>query len=355
MPPMVEEVPIVIFPWPVFTVFGTDGFPLIGGKLYTYDAGTSTPRASYADPFYTTPNSNPVILNSEGQAVVYLDGYYNLRLHDDEEVLLWSVDSYTFSSGVTPTPGLVQWGASEVTLDAVDGEGVLTATGLAPVGYRLLGLTTRVLEDFGTSHGLTAIALGDSVVLDRYGIQGTLTVGSQTTERDWHSDTELLTAQPYALLVSARGGTFNGSGQIRCRLVWQTLADTEVPGADPTVITWGQAEQTLTAVDGETVLTASALAPANARLLGLTTEILADFGTSRGLSGLALGDATLNDRFGVTTVLTAETTTNLREAHSDTQQIAPPGYTVLVSAIGGTFSSEGSLTVRLYWQTLTPL
>lgn len=328
--------------------------PLIGGKLWTYAPNTSTPKASFSDPFYTIPNTNPVTLSDQGSATVYLDGNYDLRLFDPDDVLIWSVDNYTFSSGVSPVPGLVQWGASEVTLDAVDGESVLTATGLAPVGYRLLGLTTRVLEEFGTSHGLTAIALGDSVVLDRYGVQGTLTVGALTAEQDWHSDTQPLTAEPYALLVAARGGTFNGSGQIRCRLVWQTLADTDVPGADPTVISYGSGEATLTASDGETVLTASALAPANCRLLGLTTEVLADFGTSRGLTGLQLGDGVVADRWGIATALTAETTTNLRNAASDVQQIAPPGYTVLVTAQGGAFDAQGQILVRLYWSVLTP-
>jgi hypothetical protein len=355
MAPMVDEVPVVVFPWPVFTVFGTDGLPLIGGKLYSYDSNTTTPRSTYSDPFFTNANPNPTLLNSEGQAIIYLDGYYNLRLYDEVDVLLWSVDSFTFSSGVSPSPGLVQVGSSEVTLSAVDGEVVLQGTGLAPAGYRLLGLTSRVLEEFGTSHGLTALALGDAVVSDRYGVQATLTVGALTAEQQWHSDTEILTAQPYNLLVSARGGTFDSAGQIACRLVWQTLGDVAVPGTDPSVITYGSADVTLTASDGALQLTASGLAPANCRLLGLTTEVLTAFGTSRGLTALALGDDRVTDRWGSTTALSAETTTNLREARSDTQIIAPAGYTVLVSAIGGTFDAQGEIQVRLYWATLTPI
>lgn len=332
-----------------------DGQPAIGAQLYSYLPNTTTPKSTFHDPFFTTPQTNPVVLDDQGAATVYLNGNYDLRLFDADDVLIWAVDNYTFSSGVNPTPGLVQWGSSEVTLDAVDGETVLAATGLAPVGYRLLGLTTRILADFGTSHGLTGLALGDAVVLDRWGVQPTLTVGAQTREQDWHAETELLTAQPYTLLVAARGGTFDGNGQLRARLVWQTLADTDVPGADPTVISYGSAEQTLTATDGATVLTASALAPANVRLLGLTTEVLANFGTSRGLTGVALGDATLADRWGVTTTLTAETTTNLKDAKSESQLIAPAGYTVLVTAQGGAYDGQGQILVRLYWTTLTPV
>lgn len=355
MAPTLTDITLIeIYPWPMFQAV-IDGMPAIGAQLYTFEPNTTTPKASFADPFFSTPNANPVILNDQGAATVYLQDYYHLRLLDADDVLIWEVDSFTFSSGVTPSPGLVQVGSSEVTLSAVDGEVVLQGTGLAPAGYRLLGLTSRVLEEFGTSHGLTALALGDAVVLDRYGVQETLTVGALTAEQQWHSDTEILTAQPYTLLVSARGGTFDSAGQLAARLVWQTLGDVAVPGTDPSVITYGSADVTLTATDGATQLIASGLAPANCRILGLTTEVVTAFGTSHGLTALALGDATVADRFGVTTALSAETTTNLRNAHSESQQIAPPGYTVLVSAIGGAFDSNGEIQIRLYWSTLTPI
>ena len=83
--------------------------------------------------------------------------------------------------------------------------------------------------------------------------------------------------------------------------------------------------------------------------------MLTTFGTSHGLTGLQLGDQALSDRWGLSTALSAETTTNLREAHSDTQPIAPPGYTVLVTAQGGAFDGSGSMLCRLYWATLTPV
>lgn len=357
MAPVVELPPAatVVIPWPIFTAYGTDGYPLIGGRLHTFDANTMTPKAAYHDPFFLTPHNNPIVLDANGQATVYLDGWYHLFLEDADGVELWEVDHYTFSTGVIPSPGLIQVGSSEVTLDAVDGESVLQGTGLVPVGYRILGMTSRILEEFGTSHGLTAIALGDAVVLDRYGVQGTLAPGALTAERDWHSDTQILTVQPYTLLVSARGGTFDAGGQIVCRLVWQTIGDTAVPGTDPTVITYGSADVTLDASDGATQLTASGLAPANCRLLGLTTTIMETFGTSRGLTALALGDNTALDRWGVTTTLSAEATTNLREAHSDAQIVAPAGYTVLVTSQGGAFDATGSIQVRLYWSALTPV
>ena len=353
MAPVVEPTLIEIYPWPVLTCV-IDGQPAIGAQLYSYVPATSTPKSTFADPFFVTPNPNPVVLDDQGKATVFLDGLYDLRLFDEDDVLIWSVDAYTFSSGVVPSPGLVQVGSAQATLDAVDGAAVLTATGLAPAGYRLIGCTTEITEDFGTSRGLTSLLIGDAV-LDRWGDQATLTVGTVHREQHFHSDTEICTTTPYELRVAAAGGLFDGSGQLTARIYWQFLGTTEPPGTNPAMVEYGSAEAILTASDGASVLTAAGLAPADARILGLTTEITAEFGISRGLTGLILGDGVVSDRFGVSGSLTPETTTNQLDFNSDVQQIAPPGYTILVSALGGTFDANGSVKITLYWSTLMPV
>jgi hypothetical protein len=48
------------------------GDVLAGGLLYTYEAGTTTPLATYQDVNGSTPNANPVVLNSAGRATVRL-------------------------------------------------------------------------------------------------------------------------------------------------------------------------------------------------------------------------------------------------------------------------------------------
>jgi len=53
---------------PKIQCFATDGSFLSSGKLYSYEAGTLTPKATYptlADAAAATnPNANPVILDS---------------------------------------------------------------------------------------------------------------------------------------------------------------------------------------------------------------------------------------------------------------------------------------------------
>ena len=47
--------------------FDNSGLPLTGGKLYTYQAGTTTPQASYTTSAGNVAHSNPIILDASGR------------------------------------------------------------------------------------------------------------------------------------------------------------------------------------------------------------------------------------------------------------------------------------------------
>lgn len=47
--------------------FDNTGLPLNGGLLYTYQAGSTTPLATYTDVNGTIANSNPIVLDSSGR------------------------------------------------------------------------------------------------------------------------------------------------------------------------------------------------------------------------------------------------------------------------------------------------
>lgn len=84
----------MVMPSPKFVGLDNNGDPINGGKLHTFLAGTTTPAATYSDQALTTPNANPVILDSAGRATVYLDNLsykFEMRLADD--TLLWTVDN----------------------------------------------------------------------------------------------------------------------------------------------------------------------------------------------------------------------------------------------------------------------
>jgi hypothetical protein len=84
-------------PYPKFRAFNpTTNLPLVGGKLYSYIIGTTTPKALYADYALTTPLSNPVILDSNGEKTIYGNGFYDLKLTDASDVQLWTGGSVAF-------------------------------------------------------------------------------------------------------------------------------------------------------------------------------------------------------------------------------------------------------------------
>ena len=55
---------------PLFFEADTNGDPLAGGQLFTYQAGSLIPLATYTDATLTVPNTNPVILDAYGKAEV---------------------------------------------------------------------------------------------------------------------------------------------------------------------------------------------------------------------------------------------------------------------------------------------
>jgi len=79
-----------------------------GAKIYTYEAGTSTDKATYSDQSLSTANANPVIADSNGEAQVWLrdDGLYKIVINDSSDVLISSTDNIGTAASVTDTEGL---------------------------------------------------------------------------------------------------------------------------------------------------------------------------------------------------------------------------------------------------------
>jgi hypothetical protein len=114
-------------PTPKLQFFDLNGAPLSGGKLYTYAAGTTTPLASYTDSTGNIANTNPIILDSRGEANVWLAGAsYKFALYDSTNVLIWTVDNINggaFASNATGTGSQVSFsvlsGLSAVFINGV--------------------------------------------------------------------------------------------------------------------------------------------------------------------------------------------------------------------------------------------
>ena len=128
------------------------GVPLVGGRLYTYDAGTNTPRPTYSDAAGTTPNANPVILDARGEAMVFWQGAYKVVLRDASDVIIWTVDNVV--------GGDVVLAADLATASSTKGGALVgfLQSGAGAVGRNVQAKLRETLsvEDFGASSGATA-------------------------------------------------------------------------------------------------------------------------------------------------------------------------------------------------------
>lgn len=62
------------------------GLGIPGGKVYTYEAGTLTPKLTWVDADKATPATNPIILDNNGRATVFADGAYKFTITDASDV-----------------------------------------------------------------------------------------------------------------------------------------------------------------------------------------------------------------------------------------------------------------------------
>lgn len=97
------QVTTSLLPVPRQQFFTESGVPLSGGLVYTYISGTNTPQATYTDSSGTIQNTNPVVLDSGGQASIWLASgvSYTITVTDQKNSQQWSVN------GVTGPPNLL--------------------------------------------------------------------------------------------------------------------------------------------------------------------------------------------------------------------------------------------------------
>lgn len=127
---------VTLTPSPKMQFFTAAGVPLVGGKLFTYASGTTVPLATYTESLGNTANTNPIILDSRGEAGVWLGpSRYTFVLKDPDDNLIWSVD------GV----GTIQ-GAQSQAIVAAAGQTVFTVAPYGLGGYLMVIVDGLVKE-----------------------------------------------------------------------------------------------------------------------------------------------------------------------------------------------------------------
>ena len=86
--------------------FDNNGVPLAGGLIYTYEAGTTTPQATYTTSAGTIAHTNPIVLNSAGRVpggeIWLLFASYKFVLQTSAAVLIATYDNIN-ATGLVPS------------------------------------------------------------------------------------------------------------------------------------------------------------------------------------------------------------------------------------------------------------
>jgi hypothetical protein len=199
------------------------GAPLVGGLLYTYAAGTTTPQASYTDSTGAQANTNPVVLDARGEANIWLaSATYKFKLASSDNTELWTVDNIS-----APTSSLSPVLSGNVTIDS-DSAGPalkITQTGTGPV-LRVQDsidpdVTPFIIDStgqvgIGTQSPSTAFDVNDGVIqLSSSGVsRTTISADASNSTIDSPSTRGLILSTggaPRITIASGGGVTFSGA------------------------------------------------------------------------------------------------------------------------------------------------
>lgn len=138
------------------------GAPLAGGFVYHYIPGTDTPKDTFTDQAETTPNTNPIVLDGNGECTVWGEGLFRQVLRDASGVQLW--DQVTGFIGAAS--GVLFASPAEV-LAGVDNTKVISPFALANSGVLALPVASaaEVLAGVINNKVVTPKNLKDSGVI----------------------------------------------------------------------------------------------------------------------------------------------------------------------------------------------
>jgi hypothetical protein len=84
------------------------GNPLVSGKVYSYEAGTTTPKALYTASDKSASAANPAILDAYGRTQVWADGAYKLVIKNSADTTLYTLDNQLYGYDT----GEIVWGGT---------------------------------------------------------------------------------------------------------------------------------------------------------------------------------------------------------------------------------------------------
>jgi lysophospholipase L1-like esterase len=140
----------------------TAGVPAVGYKLATFDAGTTNPKTTWQNATQSSPNTNPVILDARGEAVIFWSGNYKVQLQDSTGAVIWTVDAVSTPitlSDIQPSLDALQ---AQITTNATNTTTNTTSiTALRAVDNDLI---EQAALSLAASTAVTVACFGDSTM-----------------------------------------------------------------------------------------------------------------------------------------------------------------------------------------------
>jgi hypothetical protein len=149
---------------PYAQFFDSNGDPLSGGKVYTYIAGTTTPKATYTDAGGLTPAANPIILDSSGRAAIWIVGTYRIDVYTSADVLVRSTDEVpAFTAGGDMTKAI--YDAANIVQQLVGTTAVQTLSNKTFIGLNCGAVKSSFSNLKITTLGATSVITADEISL----------------------------------------------------------------------------------------------------------------------------------------------------------------------------------------------
>ena len=200
-----------------FQFFNNDGLPLNAGKIYTYQAGSTTPLTTYTDSSGLIANTNPIILGTDGRppSTIWLtEGFfYKFVLKTSADVTIQTYDNLYGIIGAAPpaaTPipagGIFLWSGS---------------IGSIPAGYVLCNgtngtpdLRDRFVVGAGTTYAVNATGGSANAVVVSHTHAATVTDPGHNHTYDYNfggtSPNQYAPTQSNAFEVKTTSSAFTG-------------------------------------------------------------------------------------------------------------------------------------------------
>lgn len=169
--------------YPIFKAFTAAGTFGIGYKLYTYEAGTTTPLTVYQNEAGTVPHANPIILDAIGQAEIFITQAAKFTLTDAEGNVQtgWPVDNIDPTTvtaeevAYTPSGSLTSDNVQEALDDVIEAldDVISDFNDVIPVGsvltFPFSSIPSGFLECDGSAISRTTYSDLFAVISDDYG------------------------------------------------------------------------------------------------------------------------------------------------------------------------------------------